>query len=64
MKKNVSEAPQLELPLIDEDCESGGTEKSTHIEEIIKQDPKKVKTVNFDVNLVQVKNEKKSFYIK
>lgn len=54
MRKTISEAPQSEalqtkLHLIEEDCESGGTEKSTHIEEIIKQDPKKVKTVNFDV---------------
>lgn len=33
---------------IEEDCESGGTEKSTHVESVIKQDLKKVRTVNFD----------------
>ena len=34
---------------IDEDCESGGTDKSVHFPEVIKQDAKKIKQVKFDV---------------
>ena len=37
------------LDQIDEDCESGGTDKSVHFEEVIKQDAKKIKQVKFDV---------------
>lgn len=51
MMRGTTTAEKAATPLlhkIEEDCESGGTEKSAHIEEVIKQDPKKVRTVNFD----------------
>lgn len=48
IQRVMSKQAQSLLHQIEEDCESGGTEKSTQIEEIIKHDTKKVRTVNFD----------------
>lgn len=50
LQRNKTEKPQQStmLDLIDEDCESGGTEKSVHFQESIKKDMKKLKQVNFE----------------
>lgn len=50
LQRNKTERPQQNtmLDLIDEDCESGGTEKSSQLPVKIKRD-KKTKQVNFDV---------------
>lgn len=69
LKRNMNEKPPTaHLHKIEEDCESGGTEKSAHIEEVIKHDiEKKLRTVNFDAeeNLASVLKPKKlSFSIK
>jgi len=47
MKKTESDVLTLQLPLIDEDCESGDTNKSVHFDEKIKQDVDRMKTVVF-----------------
>ena len=47
MKKADTDVRTLQLPLIEEDCESGGTNKSVHFDEKIKQEFDKIKTVVF-----------------
>ena len=64
MNKLSEKPPGAHLDKIEEDCESGGTEKSAHIDQVIKQDLKKVRQVNFDADETAFKNKKLSFSIK
>lgn len=65
-RNKTERAPQTTvLHLIDEDCESGGTEKSSHLPENIKKD-KKIKQVKFDAceKIMKEKAKPPSYSIK
>ena len=68
LQRNKTEKPQQNtmLDLIDEDCESGGTDKSVHFQQSIKKDMKKVKQVNFETldKVVKEKSRPPQFSIK